>query len=138
MSATSAVLLGLAVACTVFPALSAQAGDQMEGMIKHNQRLLKIVKRNVSRCNKAVKKAKAYHKKNIANFERKRKETQEYISVLSPNEKQALAQEYAPRVRDIVMELLGISVQFQKNCPKHGKKFSYVFMDFSLAMNPES
>ena len=138
MRSGSVVLLGsLAVACTVLPARPAQAGEQVEGMIEHNRSLMKILETNVSLCKKAFRKVKAYHKKNAADFARKKKQTRAYLRQLSPADQRRFTRQYASRVQDMVMELLPTSLKFQENCPKQTLKLADTFHDFDMAMDSE-
>lgn len=126
-------ILGLLViACTVFPAQQAQAGDQMQGMIKHNRNLINIMKRNGALCNKAIVQVKAYHKKNIADFERKKKQTYSYLKNLSKAQQQAWGKRYSQKIMKLMGEMLNEGTKFEKKCPKRGKEITHVFKAFSL------
>jgi hypothetical protein len=130
--AVSGSVLGWLVLSIVFLARPAVAGDQTQGCIKHNRNLIGILKNNMGKCEKALTKVRAYHKKNLADFNRKKKQTQDYIKGLTEAQKKAFGKRIAKKLMNLMGEMLKVSARFGKKCPKQSEKMRPIFSDFSL------
>ena len=130
--AVSWSVLGLLVLSFVLMARPALAGDQTLGLIKHRRNLINIMKRNVGKCEKALAQVKTYHKKNLADFKRKKKQTQDYINSLSEAGKKAYLKRISGKIMKLHRDMLQAASRFGKKCPKQIQKMNPFISDFSL------
>ena len=91
-----------------------------------------MLRKNVNFCQRAVVQVKAFHKKNIKEFKRKKEATKKYMKRLSPAQQKATVKRISKQIMQMVGEMMQVSSQYQKKCPKHGKKITKDFQDFSL------
>ena len=130
--AVSWSVLGLLVLSIVFLARPAMAGDQTQALIKHRRNLINIMKRNVGKCERALAKTKAYHKKNLADFKRKKKQTQDYLNGLSESGKKAYVKRISGKLMKLHRDMLKAASRFGKKCPKQIQKMNPLISAFSL------
>jgi len=106
--------------------------DYTQDLIKTNEDLVEVLRKNVSFCQRAVVQVKAFHKKNIKEFKRKKEATKKYMKRLSPAQQKATLKRLTKQIMQLYGEMMQVSSQYQKKCPKHGKKMTKAFQEFSL------
>lgn len=120
VAAIGAACLALSIGC------SKKSSDPAEAMVQHTKELMKIVKDNLSDCDKALKEVTSYTSSHKTEIEGLSKAAEEMAAKMSEEEKKSYGEKMTKNMESMLQESMAVMMEFSQKCSSQSAKMNEV------------